>query len=135
MRHRHPEPQIIRGEWHERLADGSVRRMRLNAEQLDADHKLQHAGQRKLLTFLSGQGGTGKSTLIRLLTAYWRSQGLRVLLTASSGKAARLIGGLTVHSAFKLHQSGIFLHCLGARRSAGIAPLRQAGDVRHHRDR
>ena len=105
----------------------------LNEEQYDAYERLKSAGdrllrrasppydhlghcvspflrtRRQLLAFLSGQAGTGKTTLIRLLTQYWRSQGLRVLLTASSGKAARLIGGFTVHSAFKLHENGMFL--------------------------
>ena len=67
------------------------------------------AGSKQLLTFLSGEGGTGKSTLIRLLVQEWRSQGLRVRVCASSGKAARLIGGHTVHAAFMLHQDGFFL--------------------------
>ena len=76
------------------------------------------AGDKQLLTFLSGQGGTGKSTLIRLLTAYWRSEGLNVLLTGSSGKAARLIGGVTVHSAFALEDaSGLFMRMPHAAQS------------------
>tara|TARA_B100000795_G_scaffold61231_1_gene41072 strand:+ start:1785 stop:2066 length:282 start_codon:yes stop_codon:yes gene_type:complete len=55
------------------------------------------------------QGGVGKSTLIELLIQYWRSEGLEVVVTASSGKAARLIGGVTVHRAFGLNvRSGIF---------------------------
>ena len=38
----------------------------------------------------------------------WRSEGLRVIVTASSGKAARLINGWTVHKAFKLSSDGLF---------------------------
>jgi ATP-dependent exoDNAse (exonuclease V) alpha subunit len=53
-------------------------------------------------TFLSGEGGMGKTTLVRLLVQQWRSEGRNVLLCASSAKAARLLGGYTVHSAFKL---------------------------------
>ena len=39
---------------------------------------------------------------IRLLVQEWRSQGKRVLVCAASAKAARLIGGHTVHHANKL---------------------------------
>ena len=50
----------------------------------------------------------GKSLLIRLLVQHWRASGKRVLICASSAKAARLIGGHTVHSAFNLRQYGGF---------------------------
>ena len=50
----------------------------------------------------------GKSTLVRLLVALWRSQGLRVIVLGSSAKAARLVGGHTVHSACLLDSSGSF---------------------------
>jgi len=70
---------------------------------------LKQAGSKQLVNFLSGEGGMGKSMLIRLLTQWWRSQGLRVMVLASSGKAARLINGHTVHSACKLHPTGRFL--------------------------
>jgi predicted ATP-dependent serine protease len=66
------------------------------------------AGDKQLLTFLSGEGGMGKSLLIRLLVQHWRSKGKRVLVCAASAKAARLIGGHTVHSAFKLRLNGGF---------------------------
>ena len=45
---------------------------------------------------------------IRLLVSHWRSEGLNVLVCAASAKAARLIGGHTVHSAFKLRLKGGF---------------------------
>jgi hypothetical protein len=48
---------------------------------------LQHAGEKQLITFLSGEGGVGKSTLTRLLVKWWKSQGLRVIVLASSAKA------------------------------------------------
>ena len=69
---------------------------------------LKYAGDKQLLSFLSGEGGMGKSLLIRLLVQWWRSQGKRVLVCASTAKAARLIGGHTVHSAFKLTRTGSF---------------------------
>ena len=53
-----------------------------------------------------GEGGMGKSTLTRLLVQKWRSQRLRVVITAASAKAARLIDGYTVHSAFDLREEG-----------------------------
>ena len=104
-----PAPRMVGNVWYKRLANGEEKALVLNAEQLDAYEKMKTAGSKQLLVYLSGQGGTGKSTLIELLTLYWRSLGLRVLLTASSGKAARLIGGHTVHTAFKLHSTGFFL--------------------------
>ena len=61
--------------------------------------------------FLSGGAGVGKSILVKALTEYLK-QVLRypnqildqppVLVTASSGKAATGINGITLHSAFYL---------------------------------
>ena len=84
--------------WHE--APDKV--WRLRRRQLIAYELLQDAGDKQILSFLSGEGGMGKSLLIRLLVQYWRSQGKRVLVCASTAKAARLIRGHTVHHAFKL---------------------------------
>ena len=101
-----PAPNVdeATGIWAEARSDGRVRHVQLNREQLAAYLHLKGAGDLQLLAYVGGPAGTGKSTLIRLLTAYWRSQGLNVLLTAASGKAARLIGGHTVHHAFKLSE-------------------------------
>lgn len=88
------------GVWHELRPDGSVHQLQLTSEQLQAYELLKAAGSKQLRAYIGGAGGTGKSTLIRLCTAYWQSQGLNVLLTATSGKAARLIGGHTVRDAF-----------------------------------
>lgn len=90
--------------WHE-TADTV---WRLRRRQLLAFELLKYAGDKQLLSFLSGEGGMGKSLLIRLLVQWWRSQGKRVLVCASTAKAARLIGGHTVHSAFKLTRTGSF---------------------------
>ncbi|XP_055845331.1 uncharacterized protein LOC129911529 [Episyrphus balteatus] len=62
--------------------------------------------------FLSGSAGVGKSTVInsifQLITKYFDSRpgaigdSIKVLLTAPSGKAAFLINGVTLHTAFAL---------------------------------
>jgi hypothetical protein len=94
--------------WHEEEAEGRQRVWELTPSQYEAYKLLLEAGDRQLLTFLSGEGGMGKSLLIRLLVQHWRSKGKRVLVCAASAKAARLIGGHTVHSAFKLRLNGGF---------------------------
>ena len=93
--------------WHE---PGVPRPHVLKQAQYEAYTLLQQAGEKQLHAFLSGEGGVGKSTVTRLLIMYWRSQGLRVIVLASSAKAARLIGGHTVHSACLLSTHGTFEH-------------------------
>jgi len=44
--------------------------------------------------------------MYRRLVQEWRSCGLRVIITAASAKAAKLIDGHTVHSAFDLREEG-----------------------------
>lgn len=50
---------------------------------------------------ITGKAGTGKSTLIKAI-AEKREYDSNVLLLASTGIAARVIGGMTIHSFFKL---------------------------------
>ncbi len=53
--------------------------------------------------FSSGPGGTGKTHLINMLLAKFRSQHQVALAVASSGVASLLLkGGTTAHSRFKL---------------------------------
>lgn len=52
----------------------------------------------------------GKLLLINLLVHTWRSQGLRIIITAASAKVARLIGGHTVHSMFLARPARALLH-------------------------
>lgn len=47
--------------------------------------------------FVYGKGGTGKSYLVRKMIEDAQSRGLRVLIIAPTGKAARNIGGTTIH--------------------------------------
>lgn len=61
-------------------------------------------------TFLSGSAGVGKSLVIKaifqLIIHYFenlpdpQNEEIKVLLTAPSGKAAFLINGVTLHTAF-----------------------------------
>lgn len=49
-----------------------------------------------------GAGGTGKTQLLNILTAYFRSKNLIVLCTATAGVTALLHdGGVTAHSKSK----------------------------------
>lgn len=71
---------------HERVAtwhEAPRRVWRLRRRQLIAYELLKDAGDKQILSFLtvSGEGGMGKSLLIRLLVRWWRSQGKRVLAT------------------------------------------------------
>ena len=103
---------VTEATWHEpsgTSVDAPSNVWKLTASQYESFKLLKEAGHKQLLTFLSGEGGMGKSLLIRLLVQHWRSQGKRVLVCAASAKAARLIGGHTVHSAFQLRLNGGFL--------------------------
>ncbi len=52
--------------------------------------------------FITGGAGTGKTTLTREIIAQYESEGKRVARLASTGMAATLIGGQTLHSFFDL---------------------------------
>ena len=60
---------------------------------------LQGKSPPQLLMTVIGPGGTGKSTLINALTAVFEENGMRdsLAITATSGVAASLIGGTTLH--------------------------------------
>ena len=89
---------------------GGVKSIRLKSGQVRCFNLLKDAGEIQVLAFLSGEGGYGKSTVINLLVQHWRSLGLTVVVAASSAQAAKLLNGVTVHSAFKLnHHSGYFM--------------------------
>ena len=95
--------------WYETDNTGAAPQVwQLTPSQHESYELLKSAGDTQLLTFLSGEGGMGKSLLIRLLVQHWRADGKRVLVCAASAKAAKLIGGHTVHSAFNLRLSGGF---------------------------
>ncbi len=52
--------------------------------------------------FITGGAGTGKTTLTREIMTQYESEGKRVARLASTGMAATLIGGQTLHSFFDL---------------------------------
>ena len=56
--------------------------------------------------FVSGKAGTGKSFLIRLLQAYFTTINVSYVTCASTGIAASLIKGRTVHSTFRIYDDG-----------------------------
>lgn len=53
--------------------------------------------------FISGKAGTGKSFVVKCLQNYFIYKKLRFVVTASTGIAAVLIGGKTIHSAFSIY--------------------------------
>ena len=57
--------------------------------------------------FLTGEAGTGKSYLVQEFIKKSRADGKKVIVSASTGVAATMIGGATVHSVFGL---GIRMH-------------------------
>ncbi|KAK0460496.1 P-loop containing nucleoside triphosphate hydrolase protein, partial [Desarmillaria tabescens] len=87
-----------------------VDQFNLNTEQarafrLVASHSLASKPD-PLRMFLSGAGGTGKSTVINAIWTYFnqRGQDRRFRLTSYTRIAARNISGMTIHSALMLNQ-------------------------------
>ena len=52
--------------------------------------------------FITGSGGNGKSFLTTQINDYQQEQGRTVLVTASTGRAALLLGGVTAHRALSI---------------------------------
>jgi len=71
----------------------------LSPTQTDALDALVNRGRSGLLT---GAGGTGKSFLVREVVARLEAKGRKVALTATTGIAAVLIGGVTLMSLFRI---------------------------------
>jgi hypothetical protein len=69
--------------------------------QLDLVHRGEKGDLGQLCQFVGGEGGTGKSRIIKALVDLFASKGLsnRLLITATSGTAAARINGITIHSA------------------------------------
>jgi hypothetical protein len=90
----------------ERANSSSLRRTRLDLEKLC--HK-----KKQLLLFLDGPGGSGKSTIIKEVLRYgsefckniqYPFNEMTILVTATSGVAATLINGETIHRACHLNR-------------------------------
>ena len=85
-------------------AEADKMRARLNQGQRAAFDKIQHSyqGHTGKCYFLDGPGGTGKTFLYHSLIAAIKSQGKSVVVVASTGIAATLLGGITAHKAFSM---------------------------------
>ena len=59
--------------------------------------------------FVTGGGGVGKSYLVTQIVDELQASGKTVLITASTGKAATLIGGVTCHRAFNIPISATWM--------------------------
>jgi len=85
---------------------------------------LEHLKQLKTLIeegkniFVTGGAGVGKSFLLRALIASYEQEGRKIAKLASTGMAASLIGGQTLHSFFAL---GICSHTQELERAGKIA--------------
>ena len=55
--------------------------------------------------FITGSAGTGKSFIINLITEDLRKKKSNYLLLAPTGVAAQNIGGQTIHSALRIHET------------------------------
>jgi ATP-dependent exoDNAse (exonuclease V) alpha subunit len=68
--------------------------------------------------FVTGGAGVGKSFLLRVLIAQYEQEGKKIAKLASTGMAASLIGGQTLHSFFAL---GICAHTYELERARKIS--------------
>jgi ATP-dependent DNA helicase PIF1 len=91
-------------EWrpfHTARAPEQARRITFDASQLerfsDGQRQAAHLIEVGLSVFVTGPGGTGKSELIHAIRQAAEGSGLNIVVTASTGIAARNIGGITLH--------------------------------------
>jgi len=109
-----------------RFAVGEEHLAALSPEQRQAVFLLE-AG---LSCFVTGPGGTGKSQLIRVVREAAQAAGLRVRVTASTGIAARNIGGITLH---RLIGWGLMKNLSPHEVGRRVAALRDGDDGRVRR--
>ena len=70
--------------------------------------------------FLTGGGGVGKTYLINRIVSELEAAGKSVLLTAPTGRAAMLIGGVTCHRAFRIPISATWQETPVIRKSSPV---------------
>jgi hypothetical protein len=87
------------------MIDETVTEFHLNTEQerafrIVANHATTRRS-RQLKMYLGGMGGTGKSQVLKALTAFFnkRKESHRIMILAPTGTAAALLNGSTYHSA------------------------------------
>jgi hypothetical protein len=90
--------------------DDMIEKNTLNTEQARAfcmisEHSLDCRNE-QLQMYLGGAGGTGKSRIINVLREFFICQGqkLRFRVVSYTGVAAKIIDGITIHSALALNQ-------------------------------
>jgi exodeoxyribonuclease V alpha subunit len=88
------ETEIIAAEVHQKLA------INLSAEQLQVLEKI--CAHR--IGIITGGPGTGKTTLLRSISTVFQSQGMRLLLAAPTGRAARRLAEVTRKKAATIHR-------------------------------
>ena len=75
------------------------------ADEMDAYKVMTNSFQQRLL-FVTGPGGTGKSFLIHSVVAQLTlNEGRFIEMLATSGSAAYLLGGKTIHRFFRLEET------------------------------
>jgi hypothetical protein len=87
------------------IINNTVSDFSLNNDEQDRSFHIiaNHASTEKpgqLIMYIGGMAGTGKSQVIKALTAFFerRNESHRIIITAPTGTAAALIGGSTYHS-------------------------------------
>ena len=85
-------------EYNKEIARGIAEELGLNEDQNVIFHKLVDGKN----VYLAGNAGTGKSYLVKAFIRYCEDTKCKLLKSASTGIAAVNIGGVTVHSLFKL---------------------------------
>ena len=70
------------------------------------NHQNTAVPKEQLLLIINGEGGTGKSYLINAIRSYLRGKSE---ITATTGKAAFNVNGITIHSFLKLPVGVLFL--------------------------
>ena len=70
--------------------------------------------------FLTGGGGVGKTYLINRIVSELEAAGKSVLLTASTGRASMLIGGVTCHRAFHIPISATWQETPAIRKDSPV---------------
>ena len=96
------------------IIDSTVSDFSLNIDQERAFRIIaNHASTEKpeqLLMYIGGMAGTGKSQVIKALTAFFerRNEFHRIIVMAPTGNAAALVGGSTYHSILGINDKGSF---------------------------
>jgi hypothetical protein len=126
----------FKAEQHEKqkIIDNTVIEYMLNNEQEHAFRIVaNHATMAKpsqLKMYLGGMGGTGKSQVIKALTAFFekRNESHRIMILAPTGSAAALLNGSTYHSVLGIRMSNNQQHELGGNEHSMMALVKSRLD-------